>query len=75
MDLDEYLFKEKKKDASFTVKKFAEDLGVSHAYLNRLKRGLHPISAELACRIDKITNGEVDAWSMIKKGYEKRDKK
>ncbi len=73
MDLEEFLFNEQKKNRSFTTKKFAELLEVTPSYLNRLKRGVVPLSSQLIYEIDKISEGKVDVLGMLREYYSKKD--
>lgn len=71
MDLQDYIYQKKKKDKSFTDKKFAEMLGITTAYLSRIKCYRSMPSVELADKIEKITGGQVSGWEMLKE-YDKR---
>lgn len=71
MDLEEFLFYEKQKDRSFTVTKFAEKLGITKSYLNRIRKGMHPPATRLAYQIYKESKGQIDVWKLIKNYYEK----
>ncbi len=50
---------------NITVKQFASDLGISTSYLYQLLRGERKPSLELAYRIEKHTEGEVTAGSLL----------
>ena len=65
MDLDEYLFFEYKKDKSFTKKKFAEKLGITHTHFSKILTGTVSITSEIAYKIEQLTNGEVSGWDLI----------
>ncbi len=64
MDLDEYLFFEKRKDPTFTHKKFAKKLGISASHLSSiLNKRFSP--AGLTYKIWEITEGKVDIGKLL----------
>ena len=75
MDLDEYLFYEKKKDPSFSNKKFAKKLGISQVHLSRILSGKFAFSAKVAIKISKITSGKVDIIKLLKKSHPEEKKR
>lgn len=75
MDLDEFLFYEKKKNPSFTKKEFAKRLGVSAAFLSKIISLQQAPSAKIAYKIQKLTDGQVSGWNLIFNFYEEESKK
>jgi len=73
MDLDEFLFYEKKKNKDFLDFEFAEKLGITRHHLSNLRHGKFVPSARLAYKIYIATDKKVDVWKMIIKYYEKKD--
>lgn len=73
MDLDEYIFYEKKKDKNFTIKSFAEQLGISVNLLSRLIHYENIATARVAYKIEKTTQGKVSGWGLIKNYMEKQE--
>lgn len=72
MDLDEYLFYQKKKDSTFKEKDFAKKLDLSqHQLWNIKKKNIAP-SSKSVYLIEKLTNGEVDTMQMIRDFYKKK---
>lgn len=65
MDLDEYIAKMKSEQAGFTQRGFAKELGITEGHLNRVIKLKIPPSVKLAIKIQKLTNGLVDAWKNI----------
>lgn len=74
MDLDEYLFYEKKKNKEFSDMKFAETLGFTKGYFSRVQSGVQLPSAHFLYLIDKHSEGKVDVLKMLKEAYSKKDK-
>ncbi len=73
MDLQEYLFYRKRKDASFQEKNFAALLGITQHQLWKIKTGKLAPTAKMLLLIEKHTNGEVDVMKMIRDFYEKKE--
>jgi len=71
MDLDEWLFFEKKKIPGFTVKQFCKDLDIHVATFYCIKSGQRAPSSKLAYQIEKYTNGKVKGWDLIVKAMER----
>lgn len=69
MDLDEYLFYEKKKNPCFTYKLFAKRLGVSPHHFGRIiRKQVSPIG--VAYNLWKISEGQIDIGKMIIEYFE-----
>lgn len=66
MDLKEYFFFEKRKDPTFSVKKFAEKLGIKRQTLYRIASGTMRTSLDRALLIEKLTEGKVSGLEVIK---------
>lgn len=75
MDLVEWMFFEKSKDKKFDRKAMAKRFGISLSYLNNIILMYKPPKAEMAYHIEKITNGKVSGWDLIKKCMEHKEKK
>lgn len=75
MDLDEYLFYEKKKNKNFTTRQFAQALGLNTNYLHKIVSGFLTPSAQLAYQIEKLTEGKVSGWQLIKRALEMKEQK
>ena len=73
MDLDEYIFYEKKKDKNFSRQAFADKLGISLNLLCRLMILSSPPTSRMAYKIEKITEGKVSGWHLITKYMEKKE--
>lgn len=73
MDLDEYVFYEKKKNPNFTQQQFAKSLGISPNHLCQVKKGKLPLSYKLANKILKKTKGKVDISYLINKRKTKEE--
>jgi transcriptional regulator with XRE-family HTH domain len=75
MDLDEYLFYEKKKNKKYSDRTFAKKVGVSHTHLSSLMKGRVAPSSKTAYNIFKISEGKVDVWKIIQNYYESLEEK
>jgi len=71
MDLDEWIFFEKRKLPGFTVKQFCKDLGIHLATFYAVKNGKQLPSSKLAYQIEKYTEGKVKGWDLIIRALEK----
>lgn len=71
MDLDEYVFYEKKNNENFRIVDFAKKVGISLNLMSRLINKRLPPSARVAYLIDSVTEGKVSGWDLIKKRMEK----
>lgn len=77
MTLTEYLRERKLNDYSFRDSQFAEEIGTDKYYLSQLKTGIRIPSIKLAKKIEKATDGKVNALKMINYNYklkQERDK-
>jgi plasmid maintenance system antidote protein VapI len=72
MDLDEWLFYEKKKNTIFSRADFARKIRVAVNHLDRMAAGNYPISAPVAYKIWKYTEGKVNGWELMLKYQEKK---
>lgn len=72
MDLDEFLFYEKKKNKEFSNKVFAKKIGFSHTYLSNVMSGKYLPSAHILYEIDKYSNGQVDILKILREAYNNR---
>lgn len=59
MDLREYLFRKR-----MTIKALAEEMDCSKPQLSLVKRG-KPVSPRFARRLEKATNGEIQASDIV----------
>ena len=74
MDLDEYLFYEKKKSKDFSDNKFAQKLGYSKSYFSRVLTKKITPGAHFLYALDKLTEGKVDVLKMLREAYIEKDK-
>ena len=74
MDLDEYLFYEKKKNKEFSETSFAKKLGFTPGYFSRILNKQQLPSAHFLYQLDKLTEGKVDVLKMLKDSYNQKDK-
>lgn len=65
MTLHEYLCIRRSKDKDFREAHFANDLGIHHTHLARIKTGKHRPGVDLAMKIEAATGGEVKAWQLL----------
>lgn len=70
MELDEWIFYEKRKRTNFSLKQMAEDIGVTTSTLSRIVHKHIPPQSYVAYNIEKYTNGEIIGWDMIKDFYD-----
>jgi transcriptional regulator with XRE-family HTH domain len=73
MDLDEYVFYEKKKDKNFTLKTLAAQLEISENTLSKLIHLQNIPTTRIAYKIETFTEGKVSGWGLIKKYMEKQN--
>jgi len=71
LDLDEYLFYEKKKNKDFSDTKFAQQLGYSKSYFSRILTKKIAPGAHFLYALDKHTEGKVDVVKMLREAYSK----
>jgi len=74
LDLDEYLFYEKKKNKEFSDTKFAKKLGFSTGYFSRVLKKKQLPSAHFLYELDKHSEGKIDIVKMLKEAYEQKEK-
>lgn len=75
MDLDEYLFFEKKKNSYMTTSYFAKLIGINRSTLYMIMKKKRPPSSSIAYKIEIATNHEVSGWKLIFDYYSKQAKK
>lgn len=73
MDLSDWVYFEKKKDRSYSREKFAKQIGISKPYLDRIMNLDRPATSRVAYMIEKVTDGKVSGWELIKKYMEKKE--
>lgn len=74
MELDEYLFFEKKKNSYMTHTYFAKLIGISRKTLyNIIHKRIAP-SSLTAYKIDIVTKHQVSGWKLIFEFYSKQEK-
>ncbi len=69
LDLDEYLFYEKKKSKDFSDTKFSQQLGYSKSYFSRVLTKKITPGAHFLYALDKLTDGKVDILKMLREAY------
>jgi DNA-binding transcriptional regulator YdaS (Cro superfamily) len=75
MDIREYIFYEKVKDKTFSRKKFAQQIGISKGYLDKIMSKKTCIRAWIAYRIEQVTEGKISGWQLIKDYMENKNER
>jgi transcriptional regulator with XRE-family HTH domain len=75
MDLYEWLTRKRIEDRNFKDIQFAKKLGINRAQISRLKQGRYRPSVELAMKIEELTDGQVNAWEILKTATENMKEK
>jgi plasmid maintenance system antidote protein VapI len=74
MDIADYIHKRKKIEPKYSDRKLAKELNLPPNKLSQFKNYKLPLSTKLALKLEEITNGEVDAWEMIKEFHKRKEK-
>ena len=75
MELYQFLFQKKHEDETFTQRNFAKKVGMTHQRLCAIAHYRVKPSDEVAMKLEKATGGQVDAWELLKKAIEFKNKK
>lgn len=75
MDLKEYFFFEKRKDKNFSVKKFAEMLGIAPNTLYKISNGRHRPGFKTALKIEELTGRKVSGLEVMTYAMERYKEK
>lgn len=66
MDLYDYYQKKRKENSKFTVKEFAEQLGIGRTQLNQIITGHRKPGLKKGLQIEEMTNGEVTYLDIVR---------